>query len=259
MVPLDCDEEELHEQFATNYAGVPEFCGKQFGTLLAKRVEAKLPAIDQLSTVFEPTHHRDFVEIPQLHSFVSLCQPFTAALQDLLVSNQYHASAMLRVAVQAIAKAPAMLPSILCHILFTSFPITSPLVAELATYIRNNRIKLCIHCMEELEQCAYFINGSFSRAGFEVAHFKENHSVELPKIAPLGEPYHKVAKYNSKLLQSTFISQQNAASPTFNANVYELSHQLVGKDFFCGSHSRKRHLGTIFSQKVNLSSTLCCS
>jgi hypothetical protein len=207
-----------------------------------------------LPQVHEERYHRDFLEIPQINSFVTLCQPFAAALQDLLSSDPRHASTLLKAAMQAIARFPSPLPSILCHILFLSFPVTSPLVGNLVACIRDAKVKLCAHCCEELENYTLFMREtphlSFNRSGFELEFFKGRHEDEIPKITPLGEPCHYPIKYSSKLLQSSLINQQTPQAPIHISHLEDHSHaSSISTDFFCGSHSgNKPH--TLFLQKV---------
>jgi hypothetical protein len=241
-----------------DYANIPEFCGKQFGMLLAKHVGAEFPEFGDLPQVYEGSYHRNFLEIPEINSFVNLCQPFAAALQDLVSSNSPHSSTMLQAAIQAIARYPPPLPSILCHILFLSFPITSPLIGNLVACIRDSKVKLCAHCCEELENCAMFMGDNprpllFARSEFELEYFKGKHSEEIQKITPLGEPCHSPIKYSSKLLQSSLINQQLSQTPIHATQFDEnLHHFSISTDFFCGSHlSDKRAL---FLQKVPMRS-----
>jgi len=256
LVPLGCDEERLHSHFSADYANVPEFCGKQFGALLGERIRTQIPKLAELPQVYEELYHRNFLEIPQINSFVTLCQPFAAALQDLLSSDPRHASTLLKASMQAIARFPSPLPSILCHILFLSFPVTSPLVGNLVACIRDAKVKLCAHCCEELENYTLFMREtplpSFNRSGFELEYFKGRHADEIPKITPLGEPCHYPIKYSSKLLQSSLINQQTPQAPIHISHLEDHSHpSSISTDFFCGSHSgNKPH--TVFLQKTKV-------
>jgi hypothetical protein len=155
---------------------------------------------------------------------------------------------MIRAAVWAFSKYPPPLPSILCHALFISFPITSSLVKDLVAIIRDTKVSLCVHCLDESEQCASFFNNEpIVRSSFEREYFKSQHT-EYPKITQLGEPNHILLKYDPQLLLATIINQNPPAPHVIHFN--EPAKHVVWKDFFCGSHSREKLLLPIFAKKV---------
>eukprot|EP00026_Physarum_polycephalum_P000107 Phypoly_transcript_00107.p1 GENE.Phypoly_transcript_00107~~Phypoly_transcript_00107.p1 ORF type:complete len:2193 (+),score=228.94 Phypoly_transcript_00107:718-6579(+) len=257
LVPLGCDEESLRLQFATDYANIPQFCGKHFGALLASYTKERLPSFADCRQVYQEIYHRDFLEIPKVNSFISLCQPFTAALQDLLSSNPQHAIVMLNAAMQTIARYPPPLPSVLGHILFLSFPINSPLLTHLVTCIRDTKVKLCAHCWDELENFSLFMGdnprSTFNRFEFVLEYFTGERECDIPKITPLGEPCHHPIKYSSKLLQSSLINQLVPHAQTYLNHAHEpLQSTSIPGDFFSGSHSDTKHPRALFLQKTKI-------
>lgn len=187
-----------------------------------------------------------------MNSFTNLCQPFASALQELHASNKQHSTTMLRAAICAFATFSYPIPSILCHALFLSFPITSPMVVDLLACIRSENIPLCLHCRDELEQAVLFLQKDFfTRTEFpNLALIKDQSTTDLPKITSLGDPHHLPSKYDAKLLHSTIIDQSTRAPTHASADEPLYQHQVAWKDFFCGSHSLHKQSQAIFSQKV---------
>ncbi len=160
LLPLGTSEDILQKYFSTpsyDLINASKFGGSEFGKAIVAHTEVLLlpgPVPTEKDRLQPEVAYEVYQDV---NSLVGLCTPFTNTLRDLHECDPGLAENMLHEAVNNFRSNKKVIPSILCHSLFVTLPISSPLFPMLMGFMRKNNIKYCNHCAQEMEEYCIFL------------------------------------------------------------------------------------------------------
>lgn len=255
MLPLKVSEKELADFFFTgsyNNLTAPKFGGSLFGKHMAQHISLKIPTQPEH---WNSNNNNHYTILPFMDSLFEFCLPFAAMLTDLYMYNKQATITFLQSAIEAAGKQV----TILCHSLLISWPISSPVVAELVEIMLKMNIKFCNHCMDEMENYSILCKElqsvdvppvwkKFSKGKIPLEYIKSGLEIDK-RVNNLGE-FSSQMKYSSELLEETFLKEQTKVGQPNTASYQQ--HQTHIQDItniYFGARV-KNSIEPIFTYKV---------